>query len=403
MTNVIGGKNIIDGLNYLYKTGNKKYSEFPLGRKKVIVLFSPEYIHELFVNKSKDFDRGITFTNMKKLFRTGILVSNDPEHFHKKKIMKPLFYKEKINKSCSDVYHIVENLLKEKNEKIDLTDISRKTSFYSVSESFFGENFSKKHIEILLNSGEKIVNNKILDLSEEDLKEAEIIRNDVKESIKKNKPNTLISLMNDSGMSQEEIVDQVLTILGAGFDTTSDLILWSLCYISQNKDILEEIKKQKFSWIDEKRSPTIEEISNNDIINKIIKETLRIKPPGYLTSRVANKDTNILDINVSEGMQIFVSPYITHNIEEYYKNSNMWNPKRWSDEFEKSLPRGAYLPFLYGRTRCIGDQFAKMVAYIFIAMFIKKYNFSIDEFPEENFLISVSPKKNVWACVSPVI
>jgi cytochrome P450 len=397
MTKTSMGNQIVKLIKYLYRNSNGRYTEYSIGENKIVVLFSPESVYELFTKKSKNFNRGISFDNMKVAFdNEGILVSDDPKHIKDKKVMASSFHKNEIDKSCSVIYEVANHhLLKNKIGNIDILNLSQKYTFDSLSQCFFGKKIPKDLIEVINDTHNTVGNVETLNIKKEFFSEFHAMKNFFIDIIKNNNEDNLIKLMKDSGMDEKSVADQMLTILSAGFETTSDLISWSIFYLADNPDILKKLREEDNSWIKENRSPSLKDIEKSVMIKKIINETLRTKPPIYWTSRLAKSQVKISDIDIEKNTNVIVSQYISHFDPKYFKDPQRWNPERWVEGFEKSLPKGVYFPFGYGGTKCIGDQFGILLASIFILMFVNKYEFSnMGKFPKEGYMVSLFPTEN---------
>lgn len=406
MSEVVGGEKLIKDFSNLYNDGKKEYAEYYVGNKKTIVVFSPELVYNVFVKKQKSFIRGITFIKLRSIMGKGLFVSDNPEHMKNKKIMQPAFNKTSLEKSLEDIY---ETTLKYFNSledgEVDVSKISDIVSFMCVSKEFLGTELDLSLIDVYRKLGKESCNSTRLKIPEKDLKDSYDMREKISLLIKSKKADSnFLNMMIDSGMKEDQIVDEIVTILLAGFDTTSALISWCLAYLAENKKILSILKEDPSIWIKENRPPKINEIKKIDLLNGVIKETLRLKPPGFFTNRISIEEVDLGSIKIDKRTHIFASQYITHRIEKYYKNPELWNPQRWSEDFEKSLPRGVFFPFGYGSKKCIGENYAMAITEIFISIFINKYSIKNEyDFPKEDYLISMFPKDGLKLNISSVI
>lgn len=72
---------------------------------------------------------------------------------------------------------------------------------------------------------------------------------------------------------------------------------------------------------------------------------MRLYPPVSIFGREAARDCTIGDYAVPEGCLIQISQWVMHRHPRYWKNPEVFQPERWSDDLEKRLPRGVYIPF----------------------------------------------------------
>jgi pentalenene oxygenase len=93
------------------------------------------------------------------------------------------------------------------------------------------------------------------------------------------------------------------------------------------------------------------------LTSRIITETLRLYPPGWITTRVVTTDTELAGYHVPEGTTVIVSPHLIHHRADLFPEPDRFDPDRFGPDGQ-TLPRGAYLPFGGGARKCVGDQFA---------------------------------------------
>jgi cytochrome P450 len=127
----------------------------------------------------------------------------------------------------------------------------------------------------------------------------------------------------------------------------------------------------------------IESINNSQLLDGIVKETLRLKPSLWILPRMAANDVTIGDKFIPKGTNVILSPYVTHRDPDIYQHPDSFVPSRWIDGFEKSLPRGSYVPFSAGPRKCIGDQFALLEMKIILCLFSSQFKIKVHgKFPE---------------------
>ena len=103
------------------------------------------------------------------------------------------------------------------------------------------------------------------------------------------------------------------------------------------------------------RDLTLDDLPNLVYTKKVIKEILRLYPPAWSISRTAKMILKLMDIKVLRGFGLYISPYLTHRDPRFFENPNDFIPERWTEEFEKNLPKCAYFPFGAGPRLCIGE------------------------------------------------
>jgi cytochrome P450 len=81
---------------------------------------------------------------------------------------------------------------------------------------------------------------------------------------------------------------------------------------------------------------------------------------------------------IPKSASVIVSQYVMHRDPRFYANPTRFDPARWTDSFERDLPRFAYFPFGGGPRLCIGAAFATMEATLVLAILAQRFRFYVD-------------------------
>jgi cytochrome P450 len=200
--------------------------------------------------------------------------------------------------------------------------------------------------------------------------------------------------------SDKKIKDHMATILFAGHGTVSMLLSWIIFCIAKNPESMKNLKEEaeNSSWLKNDKSPTIEEVVQSKVSYQIVLEGMRMYPPVWNLPRQAIKDVYIQNVFIPKGMTVILSSYVSHRNEKYYKDPESWNPKRWTKEFESSLPKGSYFPFGMSTRKCLGAEFGILESQIILLCLAKKYrwkNYPENVDPEISPSISLRPKNGI--------
>lgn len=398
MKKVIGGTELIKNLMFLNKQSESDFVEYNLGKRKTVIIFSPKLIYNILVKNEKNLSRGLVFLKMKNFFGNGLVVSEEPDHMHNKRIIQKDLHINRLQNYIETIYFCAIDSIQElEKNKSDLVETIDRFAFNCVSKCLLGVEIPNEYISVYHDISDKSANLPHLIFSEKEKENYKILKLYVEKNIsKKTNENNLLQHMIDSSMTKKQLIDEIITILGTGFETTSALICWSILNITQNKHILEDVRKEKPLWVDNEKISSYDEIFKSQTINNIIKETLRTNPPVYFTTRTAESDFMMNNVKIENKSNIFISQYVSHRNEKIFLDSNKWNPNRWLNNYEKNLPNGSYFPFGIGSRKCVGEHFAKLMATIFLSIFLNKYDFDlIGKYPDAEYLISMIPKKPV--------
>ena len=126
------------------------------------------------------------------------------------------------------------------------------------------------------------------------------------------------------------------------------------------------------------RQPTLADLPNLPYSLQVIKESMRLYPPAWiLNGRIALEELQLGGYTIPKGSIIFISPYVMHHMPQNFDEPEAFKPERFTPEFEKSLPKYAYMPFGGGARVCIGNAFAMMEAQLILAAIAQRFRLEL--------------------------
>ncbi|KZY89994.1 hypothetical protein A3744_15550 [Oleiphilus sp. HI0073] len=178
-------------------------------------------------------------------------------------------------------------------------------------------------------------------------------------------------------MSREQLMDELVTLLSAGHETTSNTMTWVLYLMASHPELQERAYEEVMELLSDSEL-CLENLDQLSYVEQVIKEGMRLYPPAWvLNTRQAIEDVEVGGYFFEKGKRVFVSPYANHYNPEYFPNPEHFNPERFSEENESKLPRYAYMPFGGGNRVCIGNSFAMMENKIILALLLKSFRFEL--------------------------
>ena len=178
------------------------------------------------------------------------------------------------------------------------------------------------------------------------------------------------------GMSDKEIIDEVMTMIIAGHETGATTLNWAWYLLAHNP--VEEAKLQ--SEVDKEvvgDIPTFDEVGKLQFTQQVLEETLRLYPPVWLYSRTAINDDVVCGYNIPAGTNIFFAPYFLHRHPDHWDEPESFRPDRFSPEQVKLRHKFAFIPFSAGARRCIGDYFSLAEMQIHLGTMAKKFKLEL--------------------------
>jgi len=179
-----------------------------------------------------------------------------------------------------------------------------------------------------------------------------------------------------SPMNDKQVRDEVMTLFGAGHETTSRALTWTWYLLSQNPEVEQRFHDELQNVLGG-RAPTMEDLPKLTYTEQIVKESMRIYPPAWITTRQAAHDTTLGGEPLQKGRVVIVNIWGVHHNPAYFPDPWKFDPERFTPEHEKALPKSAYLPFGNGPRVCIGNAFAMMEAKLALAVLAQRFRLTL--------------------------
>lgn len=197
-------------------------------------------------------------------------------------------------------------------------------------------------------------------------------------------------------MSQQQLVDELITIFSAGHETSANGLAWLFYLLSQHPTIVSKLRTEIHEVLGD-RKPSFAEVSKLMYTKQVIEESMRLYPPVWTVGRLA------IEEDEWQGNHFKKGTIITNSIFELHRNPNLWNdpdrfdPDRFLPQRVKARPKGYYLPFGAGPRMCIGNHFAMMEMQLLLAMIIRDFDFELiqDQVIDLEPLITLRPRYGI--------
>ena len=185
----------------------------------------------------------------------------------------------------------------------------------------------------------------------------------------------LLSAKDDdgNGLSDQEILDQLITIVFAGHETTAVMLAWAFYLLHKNPETLTKLHAE-IDPLSPDSDP--ESIAKLPYLEAVINETLRIYPPVHVIHRKLARPMTLMGFDLPAGTVVAAGAYATHRIASIYPEPEQFRPERFID---KSYSPFEFLPWGGGVRRCLGAAFAMYEMKIVLFTILKQCQFKLLE------------------------
>ncbi|WP_331751441.1 cytochrome P450 (plasmid) [Streptomyces globisporus] len=184
---------------------------------------------------------------------------------------------------------------------------------------------------------------------------------------------TLLSLKDETGnpMSDQWIHDQVITVAVGGIETTSAALSWCLRYIGTRPDLEQELHEELDAVLGD-RPVELGHVMALKFLGRVVQEVLRMHAVAVFMRRTIGP-TQLGSYKLPASAEIIVSPYTMHRSARWFPEHGRFDPDRWLRSETQNLPKGAFIPFSAGHTKCIADNFAVLEITLALAEICRRW------------------------------
>lgn len=175
-------------------------------------------------------------------------------------------------------------------------------------------------------------------------------------------------------LSDDELVAEAVTLFIAGHETTAMTLVWTLFLLERHPAIHTALMTELNAVLGV-RDPEIEDVSRMVVLDRVIKESMRILPSvPMLFLRVCADAASVGGFDMPKGSNVLISPLATHHDPVLFPQPERFMPDRWIDMTPSPY---SYLPFGVGPRSCLGMPFADRALRLILPMILQRFRFSI--------------------------
>jgi cytochrome P450 len=362
------------------------------------VVGSPAVVQDILVTHDRSFQKGRSSSILRRTIGDGLLTTEGALHDAQRKMMLPVFYKDRIAQYAEMIVA----------ETMQLSDRTRDRDVWSmhaqmmqltlaiICRTMFASDIGIKREALAHAVDEAIIRtaqtlysplvlpfsfptprhvahrkaNKTLRAFVQDVLDDARARIDVYEG-------TLVHLLlhttDDGGqpLTDTLICDHLMTMVIAGHETTANALVWAWYLLAAHEDVREAWHAE----IDALRAAgAMDMMRQLPLTQRIVQEVLRLYPPAWMILREATEPVTMCGETFVPRSAFLICPYAMHRQERWFVDAKAFRPDRFLDQ-EQTWPRFAYFPFGGGSRSCIGAQFALVEAVLILATLGRRWHF----------------------------
>jgi len=364
----------LERMSELFARYGDIYRVYAPGRKSyTYVIHHPDDVKRVLVSNHKNYTKGVGLDRVKILLGNGIMTSEGEFWRRQRYMMQPMFHRRVITEfarvidDANDRFIARWEAQAERGESVNVTDDMSALTLDIVLRAVFGRDLDRMNQE----SG----GNPFAVVTAEPARNlqfaykfrslgklvAALMRRRASEADEHVDFLAMLMSARDKetgdAMSERELIDEVMTLVVAGHETTASALNWTWYLLALHP----QVEARLHAEVDAAplaAAPSLARMEALPYTQQVVNEALRLYPPGWLLSRRALGADVLAGFEIPAGADVLLSPYLLHRHPRFWPDPDAFKPERFASENEAARPRFAYMPFAAGPRHCIGETFA---------------------------------------------
>lgn len=400
-----------------------------LGPMRMFLISHPDDIEYVLKKNSRNFLVKRPSLHLEAMMGDGLTMSNGDLWLSQRRLMQPAFHRQKIEGMAAATGRQIAERIRHWGEggPIDLAAEMEQLSLQALLAALFGSGINEAEARRIAHAVELVlrvagrgmflevppfvptpenlrVKRALSDLTRVILGLIEQRRGAPDGERRHDLLSLLLEARDDDakGMSEQQLRDEVTSVLVAGYESTAVTLTWTFYLLSQHPDVEQKLRDEIQSVLGG-RAPELADLARLEYVRRVLHESMRCYPAFWAMTRETVADDEIGGHAIPAGSLVVVSPFVTHKHPEFWEDPDRFDPDRFSEERSAGRHRYAYLPFGAGPRVCIGERQAMLVLQLSLVAILQRYH--LDPVPGQRIEIhtamTIRPKYGLKMHVSP--
>ena len=398
------GKNPFE---YMMKLREKlgEIGEFRMFHQQMVLLTGPEANEAFFRAPDDQLDQNEAYKIMTPIFGKGVVFdAPQGKKDQQFKMLMPVLRDKPMRNYSQVIVDEVEGLTKNWGDRgeIDLLDFMKELTIYTSSHCLLGNEFRyelNEEFARIYHDLEQGVNPiafvfpylplpvfRRRDKARVRLEElvSEIIEKRARKTEKSEDAfQLLIDAKYDDGskLSAHEITGILVGTIFAGHHTTAGTAAWVLIELARRPETLKPVLQELDQLFSADGKVTFQSLREIPLLERVIKETLRLHPPLIFLIRKVKKDLHFKDYIIKAGKFVCASPRVSHRIPDVFPDPEKFDPERYTPERNEDAIPFSWVAFGGGKHKCTGNAFAMLQLKAIFSILLRRFEFELIDAP----------------------
>ena len=353
------------------------------------VIHHPDDVKRVLVSNYRNYTKGTGIDRIKLLLGKGIMTSEGELWKRQRAMMQPCFHRRVITRfadliaQANERFPARDEALAARGELVNVTEEMSDLTLEIVMRSLIGRDLERVTQELGANPFEVVARDSARNLqfvykfrSLTGLVQKLIARRRAQPDEEHFDYLAMLLSARDKEtglpMSDGELIDEILTLIVAGHETTASGLNWTWYLLSQHPEAEARLHAE-LDAAAELPAPSLVQVEALAYTQQVINEALRLYPPGWVLSRRTIEADVLGGYPVPARTNVLLPLYLVHRHPRFWKDPEVFWPERFAPEHEAERPRFAYMPFAAGPRHCIGETLALFEMFVHLYKVARRY------------------------------
>lgn len=337
------------------------------------VVTDPDAVRRVLVSNHRNYTKGIGIERVRVLLGNGLMVSEGEQWRRQRRLLQSAFHRPAVE-AFFPIYHQQAIALADRwlqtahaGQPVNVTEAVSETTLMAVLGALFSQD-----LDGVVDSDGRSPFKLVSEQRQRDLQFAVRFRalagpiRDIIAARRREQrfpadllSHCLLARERTSGepMSDKQLIDEILTLIVAGHETTAASLNWVWYLLASHPESFQQLSDAA-RQVEADVVPGWDTLDKLQPVAQVIKEALRLYPPGWLYTRRSLQGDRLAGYELPAGTDVFICSWLLHRHPAYWEQPDEFRPARFSPEQQAQRHRHVYLPFSAGPRHCIGESFA---------------------------------------------
>lgn len=364
----------IDRMLRWFREHGDTYRVFAPGRGSwTWVIHHPDDVKRVLVTNHRNYTKGVGIDRVRMLLGDGIMTSEGEFWRRQRRMLQPAFHRRVIQRFVGVIRDRNAALIgdwgraAERREPVNLTESMSQLALEVVLQAIFSEDLGRLVTHLADNPFLLVTRESKRDprFAFEFRQLGKVVQKIVRQRRASGRRHFDFTQMlmesidpeTGQGISERELVDEILTLVVAGHETTASALNWTWWLLAQHPQVERRLHEEQ-DHAGDLGAASYDDLERLPYSRSVLQESMRLYPPGWLLTRRSIGPDRLGGYAVPPGTDVFLSPFVVHRHPAFWDNAESFDPGRFGDQRAEGRHKFAYLPFGAGPRHCIGENFA---------------------------------------------